>query len=304
VRALFLHLDDALDGQPTLLAQGQYRRLAVHDLGPDLRLWSRPPALAALRARLDAYFPAIGPDLVFAGSGDFHHVTPLLIERAMPMAVGGPVTIIHFDNHPDWVKFGPGLHCGSWVGRAARIPGIARLITVGVCSADLRPKALKQADLSLLAEGRVEIYPYRTPDGASTLELGGYRWPTIEGLGEEAFLHFLSLRIETEAVYITIDKDVLCLEDALTNWDQGRISLAYLERLITTVMRGRRVIGADVVGDWSKPRYGPGPWAGLLKRAEALLDQPPMVAGIPLDVIRTVNETANLRLLGLLGEAA
>lgn len=303
MRPLFLHLDGALDGQPTLLAQGQFRRLAAHDLGPALRLWSRPAALAALKARLQYHVPATGADLVFAGSGDFHHITPMLVERAMAPAGPGPVTIIHFDNHPDWVRFGPGLHCGSWVGPAARLPGVAKLITVGVSSGDLCPGAMKQADLSLLEEGRVEIYPYRTPNGAPTLDLGGHQWPTIEAMGEQAFPAFLAGRIETEAIYITIDKDVLRQQDALTNWDQGRIALAYLELLILAVMRGRRTIGADIVGDWSKPHYGPGAWAALLKRGEAFLDQPRAGPRAPLDVIRMVNETTNLRLMLMLGAA-
>jgi hypothetical protein len=302
MQPLFLHLDGSLDAQSTLLAQGRFRRLLAHDLGPALRLWSRPPALAALAERLGRLISTETPDLVFAGSGDFHHVTPMLIERAIGSRACGPVTVIHFDNHPDWVRFANGLHCGSWVGRAARLPEVARLITVGVCSDDLdRPRA-KGADLDLIGEGRVEIYPYRTPRGAAVLDIQDRAFPAIETLGEAAFVELLVSRIETEDVYVTIDKDVLRSQDALTNWDQGRISLSYLETLIHAVCDGRRLIGADVVGDWSRPVYGPEAWSGLLKRGEALLDQPRRRP--PFDLIRLINETTNLRLLKLFAEIA
>jgi hypothetical protein len=71
--------------------------------------------------------------------------------------------------------------------------------------------------------------------------------------------------------------------------------------ILRTVLAHRRVIGADVVGDWSQPAYGGGPAAALLKRAEALLDQPWRGPG-PDACAR--NEAANLRLLDLFADAA
>jgi hypothetical protein len=302
MRALFLNLDAALEGQPALRDQGGGLAIEARDLGPALRLWSRPPALAALAARLRDRAPAwSGGDLVFAGSGDFHHVTPLLIERAVAASGAGLVTVVHFDNHPDWVRFDNGLHCGSWVGRAARLPGVAKVITVGVCSGDIDRPETKRADLGLVAEGRVELYPYRAPDGGPVLRVGDQGWPSMEAMGEGGFLDLLVSRIETDAVYVTIDKDVLRADAAVTNWDQGQLSLDGLERLVRAVAGRARLIGADVVGDWSPPRYGPGPLSALLKRGEAFLDQPR--GGVPGDMART-NEATNLRLLSLFAEVA
>lgn len=300
MRPLFLHLDGSLDAQSNLLAMGGFRRLSAHDLGPALRLWSRPPALTALAERLRQHVSSETPDLVFAGSGDFHHVTPMLVERAVESRGSEGVTVVHFDNHPDWVRFSNGLHCGSWVGRAARAPGVARLITVGVCSHDLVMPASQGADLDLITEARVEIYPFRVQTGGGSLRLRDLSFPTMESLGEAAFTSLLTSRIETKDIYVTIDKDVLHSQDALTNWDQGQIGLGYLERLVRAVCDGRRLIGADVVGDWSRPIYGPGALSGLLKRGEALMDQP--LRRQPLDLIRLVNETTNLRLLHLFTE--
>jgi hypothetical protein len=305
MRAALLHLDDALIRQQALVAQVTAlggRAVDLRDLGPALRLWSRAPALEDLRARLaEALPPSGGPTLVFSGSGDFHHVTPLLLERAIEAAGRPAVTVVHFDNHPDWVRFANGVHCGSWVGRAARMEQVARVITVGVCSQDIRRPNPRRADLDLLAEGRLELYPYRAPDGAACAELGGRQWPTIEAMGEAEFATFLPGRIQTEAIYITIDKDVLRPKDAATNWDQGRTSLAYLRRLLVGSLRNHRLIGADVLGDWSPAIYGGGALSCVLKQGEALLDQP---WSRPPQAARAAGEAVNLNLLDLIADGA
>ena len=295
---MLLDLDGAFEDQDALvkdaLAAGG-DQVVARDLGPALRLWSRPPALDALRERLSRAAPA-GPSLVFTGSGDFHHVAPLLIERALAASWTGPVTVLHFDNHPDWVRFENGLHCGSWVGRAGRLPEVAKVVTVGVCSEDVARPTPRSAHLDLIEDGRLEMYAYRAPDGGPCLRVGSVTRPTVEGLGEIAFIDLLASRIETDAVYVTIDKDVLRAKDAATNWDQGRTSLSFLEAMLTRVLDERRLIGADVVGDWTRPRYGGGLAAAVLKRAEALLDQPWSPPG---DEVRRVNEGVNRRLLRL-----
>jgi arginase family enzyme len=305
MRPAVLQLDDALGAQTDLrarIAAAGGPTLGARDLGPALRLWSRPRAIDALTARVREQLPAAaGPALVFAGSGDFHHVSPLLIARAVE-ACGEPVTVLHFDNHPDWVKFDNGLHCGSWVGRAARLPGVERLITVGVCSGDIDRPDAKGADLSLAADGRVELYAYREPRGRDAVNVGDRTWPTIEAMGEGPFVDYLLSRITTAAVYVTIDKDVLRADDAVTNWDQGRTSLAFLETMIRRIAEHHRLVGADVVGDWSHAVYGGGPLGWALKQGEALLDQPwrrPKALAA-----RATNERVNMALMDLFDAVA
>lgn len=299
MRPVLLQLDDAFARQPALarrvLADG--RVLAARDLGPAMRLWSPAATLGELKRRIAASLPATGEaEVVFAGSGDFHHVTPLLLERALE-AEDAPVTVVHFDNHPDWVRHAPGRHCGSWVGRAARLPGVARVVTVGVTSPDIGKARLREGDLALIGEGRLDLFAWTAPDGGGEVMLEGRVWPTIAALGEAAFLDMLDATVRTRAIYVTLDKDVLRAADAVTNWDQGQASLDFVIAAIRRLAETRRVIGADVVGDWSRPVYGGGPAAGLLKRGEAMLDQPwgrrePAGAA-------ALNEAVNLRLLDL-----
>lgn len=298
MRAALLQLDDALERQPELtgrvLGEGG-RVLAARDLGPPMRLWTRNATLAELKRRLAACLPLAGEaEVVFAGSGDFHHVTPLLIERAAE-AAGEPITVLHFDNHPDWVRFAAGRHCGSWVGRAARLPEVARVITIGVTSPDIGKARAREGDLALIAEDRLDMFAWTAPDGGAEVALAGRAWPTIAALGEREFCTRLDAAIPTRAIYVTLDKDVLRPEDAVTNWDQGQASLDFVMAAIRCASAGRRLVGADVVGDWSKPVYGGGAADGLLKRGEALLDQP-WSRPEPANAV-AVNEAVNLRLL-------
>jgi len=305
MRPLVLDLDGGVAAQARLAAAVRARggaQVAAADLGPALRLWSGRGALRALAERLAAVAPeGEGPELVFAGSGDFHHVTPLLVERALAR-FGGPATILHFDNHPDWARFARGFHCGSWVGRAARLPGVRQVITVGVCSPDVGRGRARQGDLSLVTEGRLQVFAWSAPGGGGELEVAGRRWPTIAAMGEAAFLDRLAASLDTRGLYVTIDKDVLGAGEAATNWDQGQASLDFVVRAVARACAGRRLIGADVVGDWSAPVFGGGACAAALKRIEAWMDQP---RGPPPGADRlAANEDANLRLMALFAEVA
>lgn len=52
-----------------------------------------------------------------------------------------------------------------------------------------------------------------------------------------------------EPVYISIDKDVLAPSSAITNWDQGSLTLPLLEQLLAVVFRKEQIIGIDICGE-------------------------------------------------------
>ena len=56
-------------------------------------------------------------------------------------------------------------------------------------------------------------------------------------------------RSQAEAVYISIDKDVLSRDYARTNWDQGDMSLEGLFSAIRDISLKHRIIGIDVCGE-------------------------------------------------------
>ena len=313
MKLCLLHLDDALESQPAFM-QAVGARDAQHVVAKEsaraVRLWGKQAALDGLQDQL-AQQLVLGdvPRLTFMGSGDFHHITALLLPFALEQQ-GEPVTVIHFDNHPDWVKFEGGMHCGSWVTRALAHPKVAKVITVGVCSGDLKRPEWKGASLSLLASGRLELYPYdHAPsrvrreygEGASYAQTNGaIHWKTIQAMGDEAFSAHLLSRIATPSVYITVDKDVLARADAITNWDQGRMRLPQVLALLRAIGSRHRIIGADVNGDYSTPDYSGSAWTRLKKRGEILLDQP----FVKPDQTRIeTNSAANLTLLDAFTEA-
>ena len=150
-----------LDGSVVAQAEGQttdwqsVRVLDLSDLAAKLRLWSGAGAIAEARRRILAAPNPPEATVTLVGSGDFHHITPLLMERARE-----PFTVIHFDNHPDWVRLAPRWHCGSWVNQALRSPRVTRVVTIGPCSDDLVWPGLKGGNLPALASGRLRLFPW------------------------------------------------------------------------------------------------------------------------------------------------
>ncbi len=309
-----LHLDDALESQPDFISacdKAGARQIQMKEDGRGIRLWGCWAGLDAFHDNMKKQWPeGNSPKLCFLGSGDFHHVTSFLLAQALENQPN-LVTLIHFDNHPDWVNFEKGTHCGSWVNRALGHRQVQKVITIGVCSHDLRLPEWKGANLTLLSQALLELYPYdHAPSrvrhdygvGASFEQVDGHlRWKTIRAIGEQNFIDHLLSRIKTKSVYLTIDKDVLAYEDAITNWDQGCMRLPYLLSLIREISRYHRIVGADVTGDYSSPVYSGSLWTKLSKHAEIFMDQP----RVKLDSRQTanINSAANHALLEVLSEA-
>lgn len=245
----------------------------LRDLAPALRLWSRRKTIDIARARIAAAGDP-RPSVTFMGSGDFHHLAALLIER-----VDEPVTVLHIDNHPDWVHLAPRWHCGSWINRVLELPRVQRVVTAGPCSDDLVNPARKGGNLAALDSGKLALFPWqhapsrlkrRIADGPGHEWRDGWlHWRNLAERQSGEAARAILATIPTEAVWITLDKDVLPEDEALTNWDQGRMPLSAVLELIGAVGAAKRVIGADVCGEYSLARH-----ANLFKRAEARLDQP------------------------------
>jgi arginase family enzyme len=287
VDTLLLHLDDALLLQPTFVDAAL--SVSAHEVderrcGSAVRLWSRRESLDLLKPSIARPVGAhASPRLCFLGSGDFHHVSALLIAEAAEN-FDGPLTVIHIDNHPDWVNFDKGIHCGSWVNEVAKHRNVQKIITLGVCSGDLQSPERKGANLDNLTNGKVELYPYdHLPsrvkhdysESASYTQSDGHLiWSTMKKMGLTAFTEHLLSRIFTSNVYITIDKDCLSLDDAITNWDQGRLRLSTILELLSDIAIRHRIVGADVIGDYSSPTYSGTLLTRLLKQGEILIDQP------------------------------
>lgn len=275
----------------------------------DIRLWGNEKNIHALAEKLKKTIRLNGkPAVTFMGSGDFHHVTSLLLECILPEK--SKITVIHFDNHPDWVHHKNGVHCGSWVNRANSLPQIEKIITIGVCSNDLKFPEFKGGNLQAMRQGKLEIYPYFHGDTRVFGQYGkgrGYnqhgrkiQWKNIEAQTADEFIAETLESVSSTEVYITIDKDVLTHDDAITNWDQGRMRLPFLLQFLKKIMEKKNILGIDVTGDYSAPRYT-GPWLTRFKKhIEIKLDQPRLAYDAA--TIARRNASSNLALLNLFNE--
>jgi hypothetical protein len=238
-----------LDGSLREMERPGLTRIELADWQERIRFGCTGREWRTFSAHLETLLPdVLGP--VLTGSGDFHHLSALLIARQRQHT---GLHVLVCDNHPDNMRFPFGIHCGSWVAHVARMPHVARVDVIGICSPDVGWAYAWENHLWPLVRGRIRYWTI----GA---KLG---WMHVLGLQDaahnfddaasliSALQHELS---STHApLYLSIDKDVLSESVARTNWDQGRLLLDDLLSLIDTA--APRVIGSDITGEASIHRY-------------------------------------------------
>lgn len=164
-------------------------------------------------------FPPEG--IHFIDSGNYHYMTKLWTDK-----MKRPFVLILIDHHPDAQPslFENLLSCGCWVGRMLdENPYIRKVVLLG-------------AEDSLV-EGLPERYRNR-----------------IASYNEEAVVHdqiwkeFREKHIDAP-VYLTIDKDILDPSQVKTNWNQGKMKLADLKKVIRLIVQHEEVAGIDICGE-------------------------------------------------------
>lgn len=261
----------------------------LRDRQEDIRFGCRMPVLKALG---DELAPALNvlPSTVFLGSGDYHHVSYILIERLRRLAT--PIHVVVFDNHPDNMRYPFGIHCGSWVSYVSRLPFVSCVHVIGIASADVEGINVWQNHLAPLRSGKVRYWCVGK-DLRWMRRLGvkhSHSFATVsellDGFENES-------RIWTEPVYLSIDKDVLSRDVVQTNWDQGVMTLEELEIAIS--MLKKLVIASDVTGEVSTYRF-----TTRYKRILAALDHQPDIPEGSLKPWQEQHQAVNRRLLSLL----
>jgi hypothetical protein len=226
---------------------------------------------------------------VFLGSGDYHHLTWPLVERA---AARGRFAVLVFDNHPDNMRFPFGIHCGSWVRKVALLPFVTRVDVLGIGSADVSRTHAWENYIAPLRRGKLRYWTVGVDTGwARWLGLAdAFRsFDTPDALVEG----FLAQR-RMEPTYLSIDKDVLSPEVARTNWDQGQLLERHLDAVIDAL--AGPLVGSDVTGDISIHHYRSG-W----KRRLSALDEQPAIDPLQLAAWQAGQHPLNLRLLERIG---
>lgn len=274
MRSLILDLDNSVGPLPDAL------RLDLQEWHDTLRFACSRRALANFATVLP--MPS-GP--VFLGSGDFHHLSWPLIARTRHQHL----RVLVFDNHPDNMRFPFGVHCGSWVSRVAALPAVARVDVVGITSTDIGRSHAWENRLGPLYRGRLRYWSVGVDVGwAQRIGLGR----AVLGFGSmDDMLSSLldDLAREQSPVYVSIDKDVLDPAEARSNWDQGRMRVADLLKVIDSLRS--RLVGSDVTGEVSIARY-PQRW----KRWLASLDHQPAIDPSTLRALQAQQHALNLAL--------
>ncbi len=301
-----LDIDSSLSSQKDLCTKLQ-EVVELHRLENDLRLWANEKGLKKLKEVInDLRERHKQPWLTFIGSGDLHHLTLLLLET-LPNKFR-PITLIVIDNHPDWSTQPPVFHCGNWVSGALKLDWIDQIILVGQDSNDLNGCNFVFSPMKELCRGRIRIHPYKRKKslipfrwikelrGVESVQMCFYgteiRYKTIKSTGAKAFFEELASSLKGTNVYLSIDKDCLKSDFAITDWEEGQLSLDDIETAIEEFMKNCNVVGGDICGEKS-----PKPLGGLLKR----IDSNRIFNHNLIDFfhVNQINEETNLKLLEL-----
>lgn len=293
-----LDLDGSLVRQSLLLRRSGAAVLPLQEWGRDLRLACRHRTFARFEKHFAEVFCSCrdgGAFLTFLGSGDFHHVSLVLLRR-----LTRPFNLLVIDNHPDWMRGIPFLHCGTWLYHAAGLPNVQRIFHLGG-DVDFDNGYCWLAPWPMIRSGKIVVAPARR-------RFQGRWWDRIahqplrrcsDGpAGHDLLWEWLApYRAELAArpLYISLDKDVLTASEAVVNWDSGLLSaeevLAILSEFIDAA--DGRLAGMDVVGDWSPVHL-----RGWMQRLLHWSEHPQLVMD-PDEATRR-NEALNLRLFEFL----
>lgn len=184
------------------------------------------------------------------GSGDYHHLSYLLLSRLDPNT---PIHLIVCDNHPDNMRYPFGIHCGSWVYWASQLPQVARIDVLGISSNDIGLSHAWENHWSPLKQGKLHYWSVQQE--ANWLKRIGAKHAHRNFTFPDALMaDFLTtLQGVDLPVYLSIDKDILSKDVVRTNWDQGQFLEQHLDTLISAC--NNKLIGADITGDISVYQY-------------------------------------------------
>lgn len=174
-------------------------------------------AAKAIKDRIKPFGPH---GIHFLDSGDYHYVSKFWTDM-----ITEPFSLVLIDHHTDMQdsRIEGMLSCGDWVKAVIEENKyLEKVIVVGVP----RESALK-VDKELLSK--------------------------VMFVTEQDFKDFVSGKKEPaygKTIYISIDKDALSPEDAVTNWDQGEMREIDLRKFLFRQVERENVIGVDVCGEF------------------------------------------------------
>ncbi len=183
-------------------------------------MYCTPEAQTLIRERI-APFGAEG--IHFLDSGNYHYMSALFGQ-----AINEDYTLVLIDHHTDMQKplMEDLLSCGGWAEVLA--DSCARLRQILV----IGPPAAAMDEIDTICREKLLLI-------SEEEVLSGAWQERLTGLRKDL------------PVYVSIDRDVLDPVYARTNWDQGKLTSDHLEEILSKLLCGRRLIGADFCGEMS-----------------------------------------------------
>ena len=217
-RPVVMNMSGAYDLEP-LMVDKKFDLIDCRDIEGKEFICSEE-AQKELSERIRAFSPE---GIHFLDSGNYHYLTKLWTDR-----LSAPFSLILIDHHTDIRKelFDGVLTCGNWVRVMLETnPNLKKVIIIG-------PTESQRSTIDTAYRSRV-------------------RFISEENLlSEDGWKGFSNVHLK-DPVYISIDKDVLAHDSAITDWDQGTVTLADLLRLLDIIFKNETVIGMDISGEYS-----------------------------------------------------
>ncbi|MDD5440527.1 MAG: hypothetical protein PHS37_10125 [Candidatus Omnitrophica bacterium] len=296
-----LNFDDSITAQRGLLSRYEHEIITMTDIGPRARFWVNSKVRKEIAGRIGNTDKRC---VTFIGSGDFHHITDILLA-----GYDEPIAVIHFDFHQDWDSVCPLLHCGSWVSKALRRENILKCVNIGASAKKMEFFSLQAGDMGLLRDDRLELYPYISKPGMvfmkhvpsnNSINIKGYpfmtviNWKELKGRDLSEFTKHMVERLPAKKVYVTVDKDCMNEASALTNWDQGEMSVDDVCVILKQIKEHCDIVGMDINGDYSPVRTDT-----AFKDIMLRWNHPGKIAASRYSAseISAVNETTNMKIL-------
>lgn len=281
---IVLDVDGGVTSHERLISEYNGLIIPLRKQTGDIRYWCHKDKMNNLIEMVTNSSLTNKPKAIFYGSGDFHHLAYIGISL-----IKEPFTIIHFDNHSDYwreefvnlLSLGKWWHgsdyfnYGSWINPALRLPFVKKLVQFGI-DGDFKvgnvlpvPKGRLTHSFNLLFQGRVETYPnymgqstligrlngsLKCADFKSGILTTDARWKNMsDNGGVQSVIEKVISDITTEAVYVTIDKDVLDEKESFSAYPgfTGKMHVEELLNALAFIGKTKRVVGLDVCGDAS-----------------------------------------------------
>ena len=160
---------------------------------------------STIMKRINSYSPE---GIHFIDSGNYHYVSKFWIDK-----IKEPFSLIVFDHHSDMqtARFNDMISCGCWIKVILDTnPYLRKVYIIG---------AKEESVNAIPSQYRNRVKFYNETE-----------------LFQEDRRNQFILENTDHPLYISIDKDILNATSAITNWDQGSLSLENLEKPLILIL--------------------------------------------------------------------